>query len=120
MKPKENLLRAIRRDHPQWVPEGLDSPVYMANVATIWAPVVERPDNVAGRDAFGVEWSYNEHAEGGTFPTHGGHTIRCISRWRQDITIPNVEDQDWDAIRAQANAVDRDKPYYGLRANGIV
>ena len=47
MNPKENLLRAIRRDHPQWVPEGLDGPVYMANVATISAPVVERPDNVA-------------------------------------------------------------------------
>ena len=37
LTPKENLLRAIRHDHPQWVPKGLEA------VASIGSPVVERP-----------------------------------------------------------------------------
>ncbi len=108
MTPKENLLRAIRCEQPQWVPEGLDGPVYLANVATIWSPVAERPEE-PGPDAFGVDWSLKEHAEGGTYPTHGGHTISRLGRWRDEITIPHVDDQDWDRIRAEAEAVDRDE-----------
>ncbi|MBL7132593.1 MAG: methyltransferase [Phycisphaerae bacterium] len=108
MKPKENLLRAIRRDGPAWVPEGLDGPVYMANAATIWPPVVERPEQ-AGLDAFGVRWDLREHAEGGTFPAHGGHTIIALARWRDEITIPAVDQQDWAAVRAEADRVDRDE-----------
>jgi hypothetical protein len=107
MRAKENLLRAIRRDHPAWVPDGLEGPDNMADCATIWSPVVERPKSVAGLDAFGVRWSYNERAEGGTFPAHAGHTISRISRWRQELVIPDVEAQDWAAVRAQADAVDR-------------
>jgi hypothetical protein len=34
---KENILRVIRRDHPYWVPYGLEG------VATIRHPIVERP-----------------------------------------------------------------------------
>jgi hypothetical protein len=109
ISPKENLLRAIRRDHPRWVPEGLDGPVNMADTVTIWAPVVERPDEEPGLDAFSVDWSYHKDAEGGTYPTIGGHTLSDISKWRDELIIPDVEDQDWDGIRAQAEAVDRDE-----------
>jgi hypothetical protein len=65
---KENLLRVISHDGPQWVPNDMESLVMIA------PPVVERP-GVAAKDAFGVEWSLEEGAEGGTYPSHGGHTI---------------------------------------------
>lgn len=109
MKPKENLLRAIRRDRPAWVPEGLDGPVYLANVATIGSPVVERPDGAPGRDGFGVQWSLLEHAEGGTFPAAGGHTIHDIGDRHRELVVPVVADQDWDRVRTEAGEVDRDE-----------
>jgi hypothetical protein len=97
---KRNLLRAIYRDRPQWVPNGMES------VVRIHAPVVERPA-AAGFDAFGVHWSYEDGAEGGTFPTHGGHTIDDLSRWYEQVTIPDVDALDWDGIAARVAEIDR-------------
>jgi len=99
--PKENLLRVIRHDRPEWVPNGMES------VVMLDAPVVERPRE-AGCDAFGARWSLEQGAEGGTFPTHGGQTIDDLSRWREQITIPDVDAMDWDAIAARAAEIDRD------------
>ena len=62
MKAKENMLRTIRHDSPQWVPNGMEA------IVTIGAPVVERPER-AGKDAFGVVWAYEEGAQGGYFPS---------------------------------------------------
>jgi hypothetical protein len=53
---KSNLLRAIHRNCPQWVPNAKES------VVRTHAPVVERPA-AAGLGAFGVYWSYKEGAE---------------------------------------------------------
>ena len=62
MKARENTLRAILRDAPEWVPNGLE------NVVMVSSPVVERPRG-EGCDDFGVHWSLEEEAEGGTYPT---------------------------------------------------
>lgn len=100
MTPKENLLRAIRHDHPEWVPNGMES------VITIRLPVVERPAQ-AGKDAFGVSWALEEGARGGTFPLAGGHVLSGLSQWRDQLVIPDVAAADWHAVRVQAAAVDR-------------
>lgn len=102
MSPKENLLRVIRHDNPQWVPNGMEA------VITISPPVVERPAQ-AGFDAFMVHWSLNPEAEGGTYPTHGGNTIKDICRWQDQITIPDVSALDWTSVAEQAKNVDRDQ-----------
>ena len=91
MSPKENLLRVIHHDHPQWVPNGMESRVAFG------APVCERPER-AGLDAWNVRWDYNEGAKGGTYPAHGGHTITNLRRWRDQITIPDVAAMDWDDV----------------------
>ena len=101
MHPKENLLRAIHRDHPEWVPNGMENVIWIA------PPVVERP-NAASHDAFGVHWSLAPEAEGGTFPSHDGQTIRDIRRWHEQISIPNVEALDWSLVEQQARSVDRE------------
>jgi hypothetical protein len=120
MNPKENLLRAIRREGPEWVPDGLDGPDCMADCVTIFSPVVERPKDIDAPDAFGVGWSYNPRAEGGTFPTHGGHSIGHISRWRQELTVPDVNAQDWTSIRTRVDGVDRSqKLVMGLIEMGL-
>jgi hypothetical protein len=50
MTAKENLLRVIDHDGPEWVPNGMDGVVRIAS------PAVERPPE-AGLDAFSVHWS---------------------------------------------------------------
>ena len=100
MTAKENLLCVIHHDGPKWVPNGMES------VVQIGSPAVERP-SAAGLDAFGVRWSYEQGAEGGTFPTHGGHTVTDLSRWRDQVTIPDVEALDWDAVAVRAAEMDR-------------
>ena len=73
LTPKENLLRAIRHHEPERVPTAMEG------IAWIGPPVFERPF-AAGCDDFGVHWSYEARAEGGTFPTSGGHTITDLAR----------------------------------------
>lgn len=100
MTPRDNKLRAIRRDHPQWVPTAEEARV------RIKPPLAERPDQ-AGLDCFGVRWSCEPGAEGGTFPAHGGHVVHDLARWRDEVRFPDLDALDWDCIRRQAEAVDR-------------
>jgi uroporphyrinogen-III decarboxylase len=99
---KQNMLRVIHHDHPQWVPNGMES------VVRIQPPVIERPSE-AGLDAFGVHWSYEPGAEGGTFPTHDAHTITDLHRWREQITVPDVGALNWDAVARGVAEIDRDE-----------
>ena len=101
MTPKENMLRVLRHDNPQWVPLGMEG------IFQIKSPAVERPE-CTGLDAFGVHWTFEAAAEGGTYPTIGGNPIKDIRRWRKQITIPDVSKIDWSCIEAQAASVDRD------------
>jgi len=101
MQPKENLLRVIRHDEPEWVP------CRMECVATIGPPVVERPSE-SGPDAFGVQWALEEGAEGGTYPSLGGHRITDLARWREQLTLPDLDALDWSACRERGAEVDRE------------
>ena len=93
MTPKENYLRAIHHDHPQWVPTDIPG-------ITLSPPVTERPGEPI-EDDFGVQWSLEAGAEGGTYPAHGGHTITDLAKWRKQITIPDVDSMDWQRVRDQ-------------------
>lgn len=99
---KENLLRVIRHNSPQWVPNGMESQIMIVS------PVIERPSK-PGKDAFGVVWNLEEGAEGGTYPTHKGHTITDLFRWREQITIPNLDKIDWSCLREKAQQIERDE-----------
>ena len=102
MTKKENMLRAIQRQNPEWVPNGMESLAYAPN------PVVERPD-AAGKDAFGILWALEEGAEGGTYPAMGGHIIHDIGDWRDKLVLPDLDAIDWSKTRAFAKTVDRDE-----------
>lgn len=91
LTPKENLLRAIRHEQPEWVPYGMES------TAWVYPPYRERP-LTAGYDAFRVRWNYEAGAEGGTYPAPDGYTIHDLAHWRDQLTIPDVEAMDWTAF----------------------
>lgn len=91
MTTKENLLRAIYRNNPQWIPNGTEGQV------TILPPVVERP-KAAGFDSWGVEFVLEEEVEGGTYPKKDGHLIKDFANWRNEIKIPDVNNLDWNGM----------------------
>jgi hypothetical protein len=91
MTPKENMLRVIRHDNPEWVPRGLESVIFLR------PPIVERPAK-AGFDDWGVEYDLKKEAQGGTFPMHGGFPIKDFSKWREQLKVPDVESFDWKNI----------------------
>jgi len=78
----------------------------MESVVNICSPVVERPGS-PGKDDFGVKWSLEEGAQGGTYPSHGGNPVTDLLRWRGQITIPDVNQIDWSSVESQAAAIDR-------------
>lgn len=102
MTPKENLLRVLHHDHPAWVPNGLESVKWFS------APMAERP-NVAGADIFGVAWSLNPEAEGGTYPTEGHPVITDLRHWREQLRIPDAAQFDWQPIADAVAAIDREQ-----------
>lgn len=101
MDRKENYLRAIYSKCPEWVPTGGEA------VVTIAPPVGEHPTE-AGKDAFGCEWCWEESAHGGTYPGHENYVITDISKWKEQLVIPDVNACDWSEAREQAKQIDRD------------
>jgi len=101
MKIKENFLRAVKRQVPEWVPYGMES------VVTIGFPVIERPEN-AGKDDFGVSWSFESGAEGGTYPSEKNIIITDIEKWREQLKLPCIESKDWNGTALEANKINRE------------
>jgi len=91
MTPKENMLRVIEHNNPEWVPQGLESVVFLR------PPLIERPVT-PGFDCWGCEHDLKEEARGGTFPKVGGHVIKDFSKWREQINVPDIESYDWSNI----------------------
>ena len=101
MQTKQNMLRAIRRENPAWVPCGAEA------TFTLEPPIEERP-TVTGYDPFGVHWTFEAEAEGGTYPTPGQPLITDLTCWRDQMEIPNVADRDWTGIANAVAEVNRD------------
>ena len=68
--------------------------------------MIERPSQ-EGEDSFGVHWSYDPNAEGGTYPTPGRHPVSDPAQWKKAVSFPNLEEFDWKAVKENAAAIDR-------------
>jgi len=106
MTRKENYLRALKRQKPQWVPNADEA------VVTVLPPVCERPPK-AGKDAFGCLWELEEKAEGGTFPASRDYVITDLENWQTQFRTPDVDACDWSRARAEAMKIDRDQYLVG-------
>ncbi len=101
LSKKENLVRAINRDSPKWVPDGMEQTL------RIYPPIIERPLS-AGYDAFGCLWNFESGACGGSYPTPDHFVITDIGKWRKQIRIPDVDQFDWSKVEEQAAQIDRE------------
>lgn len=90
MKAKENLLRCIRHDGPQWVPNGMEAVVHLS------PPIVTRP-RMAGLDSWGVLW---EMDKGGTYPASSPYVCTDVRDWRRQVRVPDLKTCDWTRFTA--------------------
>jgi hypothetical protein len=116
LSPRENYLRALRHEETEYVPMGLGG-----DVATCgWFVPADNPVNLAGQkefqDGFGVRWVGSDSASGGAIPAPGEFMLKDITQWKKTVTIPNVDQYNWDKLVDQENAInkiDRDKVAVG-------
>lgn len=106
MNKKENYLRSIFRNNPEWVPYVNEA------VITVLPPICERPAS-AGKDVFGCEWHLNEKAEGGTYPSNNNFVITDLSAWKSQLKMPDVNAYDWSETKRKAQEIDRDQYLVG-------
>jgi len=106
MTIKENYLKAIFHQNPEWVPSVDEA------VRTVMPPVCERP-SLPGKDIFGCEWLLEADAQGGTYPANRNFVITDLSNWREQITVPDLAACDWSAAREKAAKIDREQYLVG-------
>ena len=99
MNARENYLRAIRHDDPEWIPYEYEA------VSIVTPPVCERPEH-AGPDDFGCKWLLDD-APGGTYPAVGCPVITDLAHWKEQLKRPDVHAYDWSHARETAAKVDR-------------
>ena len=111
---KEQILACLRHE-----PGAETPPAELMNLmagspllAMLSVPARERPLHGAGYDIFGVHWSATEdisHRTPGQKPIYDD-----IEDWREQVRFPNVDKFEWDELRRDAEAVDREKQLVGV------
>lgn len=94
MNAKENLLRVIRHDSPEWVPDGMESVIQLSPPGVLG---LARRRGSSGPDCWGVMWEY-ENQQVDTYPAHDGWTIRNLADWREEIQVPDIDAEDWSVL----------------------
>ena len=107
LTPRENYLRTLRHEENEYVPiVALDSVRAGGPASTDWGT----PEN--GRvDGFGVHWVSSDSAVGGLIPEPGRFILTDVTRWKKDITIPNIADLDWRKLADNNPATQNDREH---------
>ena len=111
LTPKENLLRVLHGQMPEWVPQysyygplpGVDE--VPPNMGVMLAPMFgERPADGSGfRDLWGVPYTAVEEVGGFSLPTPNEFILKDITKWRDVIKVPErLKDVDWKAAAEEA------------------
>lgn len=105
--PKENYLRACKRDNPQWLPLQSDTKIFNPRIY---------PDNVArayviegkpfdgpkgGKDIFGIPWEYIPVAGGSMITPGTPPLLDDISEWKEKVVFPDIDSWDWEGSAAE-------------------
>jgi hypothetical protein len=80
---------------PLWDTGGAASDAVMVGVFT---PTDEGQPSTGFVDGFGVRWVASESAGGAQIPAPGEFILKDVTRWKKDITIPDVEKYDWQKL----------------------
>ncbi len=106
--PRENWIRMLRREKPMWMPTYSGCQLFMPkiipdNIAR--AMVIETetvpPDQVGGKDMFGINWVYVPTVNGSMEDPDEPHLLDDVSEWREKVKFPNMDEWDWAGCAAR-------------------
>jgi hypothetical protein len=106
---KENYLRALRHEETEYTPCSWGQDI---DVCGLLAPIDSGLPETNYVDSYGVQWVDSESAIGGLIPAPGKFILKDITRWKQTVTIPRVDDYDWQKYAEEEYAtmgIERDK-----------
>jgi hypothetical protein len=100
---KENYLRTLRGEEPEWVPtytfgvmpNAKDPP---CNVMCEPILLKEHRMNQGGKDIWGVNYIPTYETGNAILPEPGNYILKDITKWRDVIKAPSLEGIDWEAM----------------------
>jgi len=105
LTPKENLLRCLKGEIPEWVPSysyygplpGVDEdpPNMSVMVPFLFGKVNE---DGSFSDIFGVPYESVPLVGGFSLPKPGAFILKDIRKWRDVIKVPDLSNVDWEAV----------------------
>jgi hypothetical protein len=123
LSPKENYLRSLRHEETEYMPFMAIPAGGDVTVTGLLDPTDRGAKNNGFRDAFGVRWEASDSAAGQKLPAPGEFILKDITRWKKGISIPDVEQYDWQKLAEKEYAlfnINKDKQVlYFFSATGV-
>ena len=103
LTPKENYLKILHGETPEWVPSyvlGAPNPETIKEIPSILFepdPISGHRLNQGGPDIWGVNYVGCDEAAGAILPEPNNFILDDIRKWRDVIKAPDLSDVDWEA-----------------------
>jgi len=109
MTRKQNLLETIRCGNPEYLVVDWDGIVNLRDPASGNTNIVNREPYY---DRWGVKWGFaDEEVARSACVLPDGSPVKDISRWRDYVTIPDINDIDFSRAVNEASAVNREEDF---------
>ena len=107
LSPKENYLRTLRGEVPEFVPSFFDP--YMKGIREELLTPNNLPDGKPFTTSLGIEYVASPELNFGAMPKPGSIVIDDILKWRDQLKVRDVSNYDWEGVYKKAQEeIDRD------------
>lgn len=107
---KENYLKVIRGEEPDWVPLYFDACDWVFTGFMLDYVNKERKF-----DIFNVEWEIND---AGKMPKPDRKLLEDVTKWREFVNFPDTSKIDWEQMAAEALCMHNPNKAMGYRTDG--
>jgi len=115
LTPKENYMKVMRHETPEWLPNVLNDSNFIIPMAEIERYVGDE----TGYDGFGVHWTFVPDVRA-PMPTLGMDIMDDVTKWREQVKFPDLDAYDWETEGADIlEMCDEDKVTTALNINGM-
>ena len=103
LTPKENYLRVLHGEIPEWIPSYTQQPVpegINATPSIMFEPSVLNPHrlHLSDRDLWGVKFIGCADADGAMMSDPNERILPDVTKWRDIIKAPDLSDVDWEML----------------------
>ncbi|MGI5935981.1 MAG: uroporphyrinogen decarboxylase family protein [Oscillospiraceae bacterium] len=96
MNLRENYLAVLHHKSPEFVPTFFTA-VHSVGFGAGPGPWFEKGPLGGGADGFGVLWVAPSSGGGAPIPEPGKFVLKDITKWKSEVTFPDVDAFDWEA-----------------------